>query len=54
LEADPFDPQYSDVDKIINRYKLADQEKELQAKHMALGNDPMGGINTIAAASAMH
>jgi len=54
LEGDPYDPNWSDVDKIIKRYKLADQEKELQAQKMTLGDDPMGGINTIAHASAMH
>jgi len=54
LSADPFDPNYADVDKIIDTYKNEDAEKELAKKHMALGDDPRGGIDKISAASIKH
>jgi hypothetical protein len=53
-EADPMDPNYSDVDKIMKKYESEDADKELAAKHMALGSDPMGGIDYISAHSYAH
>lgn len=54
VEADPMDPHLADLDKVIKRYEDEDVAKELSQKHMALGNDPNGGIDKISASSYAH
>jgi len=54
VEADPMDPHLADLDKVIKRYEDEDVAKELSQKHMALGNDPSGGIDKISASSYAH
>lgn len=53
-EADPMDPHLADLDKVIKRYEEDDVAKELSEKHMALGDDPTGGIDKISASSYAH
>lgn len=53
-EADPMDPHLADLDKVIKRYEEDDVAKELSEKHMALGEDPNGGIDKISASSYAH
>jgi len=52
VQNDPFDPDYADVNKIIKRYKEQDAKEELYNNRMALGQDPHGGLDKIAAACA--
>jgi len=49
-----MDPHLADLDKVIKRYEDEDVAKELSQKHMALGNDPSGGIDKISASSYAH
>lgn len=53
-EYDPMDPNLTDLDNVIKRYDEEDAAKELAQKHMALGNDPKGGIDKISASSYAH
>jgi len=52
--ADPWDPNYKDVDDIMKRFADEDKEKALAQQDMAIGDDPRGGIDKIAVASLKH
>jgi len=52
-EADPFDPNYSDVDKIIKRYDSEDASKELQENKITVEGSS-DGIDKISASSIAH
>jgi hypothetical protein len=54
LQADPWDPNYKDVDDIMKRFADEDKEKALAQEEMAIGDDPRGGIDKIALASLKH
>jgi len=49
-----MDPNLADLDNVIKRYEAEDVTKELAEKHMALGDDPRGGIDKISASSYAH
>ena len=54
VSGDPFDPHLADVDKIMQRYKEQDAEKELAEAQFKVEGDPTGGISKIHAASIQH
>lgn len=53
-KADPYDPNYKDIDDIMNRYAEEDKEKAQLQQDMTVGDDPRGGIDKIAVASLKH
>jgi len=52
--ADPYDPNYKDVDDIMKRFADEDKEKAQLQEDMTVGDDPRGGIDKIATASLKH
>lgn len=54
MEADPFDPALSDVQKIMDRYTEKDTHTKVDLARMQLNGDPKGGVDNINLASVKH